>query len=833
MPDNHLTWLHCSDFHIGKDRTAQERLLGKIVEHVREQVASGCLPDLVFITGDLANRGINAEYNTFNKDFISPLRIALGGDGWRGRILAVPGNHDVDRTKADAFDRAAMLGQGTRVFDPSSEGKAKREILFPRFKAYRQKAGVDVSGNWVSDTEGAYAETIVVRDIKVGVVGLNTAWLSKDEYDKERLTPGVELTEAALEKIGDCQVRFVLGHHPLHWLEEDQAQRLRALFGHHRVVYLHGHLHKAEGRSEDGAGHQFLVFQSGAAFQARDDEPWRNGLLWGKVDVAAGQIRVSPRFWNPTNYDWPVETGRFPENRRDPGADWWVYPLPLKPSQKRLPDHPAWNPPDGWEVLTSERLQVHRRDITREEAVRFFDGAEPEWTFALCPKLPRRALVSELVGQLVNYRGQEKPLVLLLNGPGGEGKSMVFRQAVVDLVEADGELRVLWHAEETRSLPADLADRLPPGPWVIATDAADLTANSLQQATGALRRAGRTDVRLFLCARDSDWRASGAAKLEWWRHADYRQNLLSGLTERDAELIAAAWAELDPSDTAGDAAARGVSLFEAARREAAVNEGSLLGGALAVRRGVGLRDHVHRLLDRLGEHPLASGGTLFHAFGYIAAMHAEGFDFLSRPVLTRVLDCDPRQLGPQVLVPLACEAAAGGGSVLLTRHRRIAEAAVSIMVDAFGEDIIGRLEELARAAKAARPETFILEFKRWEYDLPEHFLDKAPESALRLARAVYDATPKDTRLAVNLARIYRDCNHPAAGAEVLARFSGQVGNNRGYWYEWATCTGKAGKQELSAILGCWSLADEAASGQPDNNQAKLSLAGLGVAFGGL
>jgi hypothetical protein len=136
---------------------------------------------------------------------------------------------------------------------------------------------------------------------------------------------GVELTEAALERISDAQVRFVLGHHPLHWLQEDQAQRLRALFGHHRAIYLHGHLHKAEGSSKDGAGSQFLVFQAGAAFQVGDDEPWHNGLLWGQVDLAGERVLVSPRVWNPAHYDWPVATGRFPENRREQGSDSWAY----------------------------------------------------------------------------------------------------------------------------------------------------------------------------------------------------------------------------------------------------------------------------------------------------------------------------------------------------------------------------------------------------------------------------------------------------------------------------------------------------------------------------
>lgn len=88
-----MRWLHCSDFHIGKDRTAQERLLDKIVEHVAARVSEGFIPDLVFITGDLANRGINAEYNTLRKDFVEPLKEALGGSAWPGRILAVPGNN--------------------------------------------------------------------------------------------------------------------------------------------------------------------------------------------------------------------------------------------------------------------------------------------------------------------------------------------------------------------------------------------------------------------------------------------------------------------------------------------------------------------------------------------------------------------------------------------------------------------------------------------------------------------------------------------------------------------------------------------------------------------
>jgi hypothetical protein len=197
--------------------------------------------------------------------------------------------------------------------------------------------------------------------------------------------------EAALDKIKACDLRIVLGHHPLHWLIEDEGARLRTLFGHHEVIYLHGHMHRTEGRREEGAGDLFLVFQAGATFQARDEELWKNGLLWGEVDWQRAELRLSPRFWNSSNYDWPPETGRFPEKLRVPGSDWWSWPLPGA-QRTGAGRTPAWQAPPGWQVLDATALEAHRRVITADEAARFFDGAEPDWSLALCPTLPPTSL---------------------------------------------------------------------------------------------------------------------------------------------------------------------------------------------------------------------------------------------------------------------------------------------------------------------------------------------------------------------------------------------------------------------------------------------------------
>ena len=56
---------------------------------------------------------------------------------------------------------------------------------------------------------------------------------------------------------------------------------------------------------------------------------------------------------------------------------------------------------------------------------------------------------------------------------------------------------------------------------------------------------------------------------------------------------------------------------------------------------------------------------------------------------------------------------------------------------------------------------------------------------------------------------------------------------RGAYYEWGTVEGTAGNTIGAVWLAALSLADQAGGSPPDNQRAKLSLAGLGVAFGNL
>src|SRR4051812_17791001 len=93
MSNAPFCWLHLSDFHTGKDNYAQIQLFSHILDEVKKKKQQNVELDAVFITGDIANKGLLTEYETFDKEFIVPLVQLMGGD-FMSKIFLIPGNHD-------------------------------------------------------------------------------------------------------------------------------------------------------------------------------------------------------------------------------------------------------------------------------------------------------------------------------------------------------------------------------------------------------------------------------------------------------------------------------------------------------------------------------------------------------------------------------------------------------------------------------------------------------------------------------------------------------------------------------------------------------------------
>lgn len=855
-----MRWLHLSDCHVGSEEYGRDKLFAQIADEVRKRRKNGWDPDFVFLTGDIAHKGLKDEYSRVQTELLAPLDAALDG-GLKERLFLVPGNHDVDR-EADFSTRDAVAG-AKDIFLPTESGAKFRARIMPRFQAYAEFASLvgAVDRDWIASKEGAYVEIREVAGVRVGLVGLHTAWLSYDKYDRNLLTPGKDLLVNALEKTIGCELTIVLGHHPFDWLRDGDKPALRTALADRQALYLHGHMHKADGRREDGAAGEFLTLQSGAAFQAHDDDLWRNGFQFGEADLVNGRAFVEPLLRHKDHPRWvPDHEGHHPD-RRVANSDRFWFPLPGRKGIEPPPPDPVPAPggaapeigtaavtaPDGWHVVDVGFLEQHRKEPVRDQLLSFFDGRIPDWEIALCPGVPRRAMVETVVSRMAPAaKFPAKPYVALLTGAGGEGKSTAFRQAVAELVEKNG-WKALWRQSESLGITPEQVMALPHAdhPWLIATDDADRRATDLLAVAKALHTAGRTDVHFLLACRETDWRAVFPGNdLAWEKVAEVLRLPMRGLAEGDAVKIVKAWGALgvdglgELADRTEEAAIR--ELVEAARAEAIdTRNGAFLGAMLRVRVGDDIKEYVRRLMRPLRERP-APGGTLLDAYAHIAGMHAENLLFLSRPVLAAALGCDEVRLDKEVIRPLVKEAMADqGGRYVFTRHRAIAETAMDILrEEEWVEDADAIFPGLAAIARRefVRTHGAVPDIADWTFGVAKHFLDTRPELAIRVAEAVRAAQPSNLQSVVNLARILRGVERSQEAVSLLRLNWNSFTTHkdfRGYLYEWSAAAGNASAPALDGWLAGLSLADHARLPPPDVERCILGLAGLGVAFGAM
>jgi hypothetical protein len=827
-----IKWLHLSDFHVGKDAYEQSRLFTQILLEVdRWGLSESFVPDYVFITGDIANNGKKREYETFRKDFLIPLQDKL-----RDAIFVpVPGNHDVERPSPDLLDRAPPLTASSKFFDPTSQGKTARQQITPRFTHYKKTMTANgTSPDWLVSKEGFVSQIRALAGVDVGVVGLNTAWLCKDDHDKDKLTPGYRLVEAALKKIENCQIRFVLGHHPLSWFDDGEKAKIRRLFTQHHVIYLCGHKHKAKVALEVDGEDNLLVLQAGAAFQAREEDRWVNGFSWGELDVGKSEVRVAPRCW--VNGEWPPDMSAIPLKHRIHQTDWWHFPLPGA-ANRSTAESRALEIPNGWVVLNVATFESFARRITPADAQRFFDGAEPDWALAMSPHFPIRSQAKALHASVISFEGEDRPQIALVRGPTAEGKSMALRQIVVAAVKARPDLQVLWHQDETAGIDAQVFEKTltTDHRWLIATDHGDMMGQGLVNLAQNLKRSGRGHVQFVMATHESDWKIAKGDSVPWYSFARYEEARLSGLSSEDSTSIATAWQHFkasgqDASLQTLTVAALAARLLEAAKEDG-FTDGALFGALLTMRHGRDLRGHVRSLMQKFDKMELSSGGTVGRAFRLIAAMHAEGMDFLSADVMQDVVQCDRKSLQHDVLRPMTAEAAASGSAYLRTRHRRIALAALEVCVEdnEHVDDYYLSLVECATSLVRIR-HGWLDAVWNWEYTFPLHFFEtERKELAVRITEMMLGIVPDNCHYAVNLATFKRESGNIGGALKVLKAFTPPK-DNRTFWTEWGTAAGMNLDYLSNLALHAYSLSDDLSNLQPTVENSKQALSGLALAF---
>jgi hypothetical protein len=253
-----VTWLHISDFHLCDSQAwAQDVVLPALCKDIERQRERADTIDFVLATGDLAFAGKAGEYERAAAFFDEFVRVAGVP---RERIFCVPGNHDVDR------DRQKMCFAGARhllqseneidVFLGSPEEVAallQRQAHYYRFQESYLPTQDRV---WTADRLG-YVSLVTVEDLRIAIVGLNTAWLAEGGLsDHGKLLAGERQIIDALRIADEARphVLIAMGHHPFRLLNHFDARPVQRRIERACQFFHCGHLHDPEAHDAIRAG---------------------------------------------------------------------------------------------------------------------------------------------------------------------------------------------------------------------------------------------------------------------------------------------------------------------------------------------------------------------------------------------------------------------------------------------------------------------------------------------------------------------------------------------------------------------------------------------------
>jgi len=273
--------LHISDVHFepprgrGDRARIQKALLAKVLELEF---------DAVVFSGDIANEGKETEYQV--------AQLFLKELARDRKILIVPGNHDVDRSRVD---KKAMLNASA---SKEHFEENRPDVLKPkRFDAFVKFAS-SFELKW-----NRKRMTLACCSLSgVTFLGINTALLSYRKEDRGKLAVDTDDLENELGHLAADVPVVGIGHHPLEELNQWNGKLVRSAFerslrGVH--LYLCGHRHEQKGEAKyatTGAG--LTVYQAGAAYQA---SPWEKSFSLLEIDMAERCLHTTLFRYNDDN----------------------------------------------------------------------------------------------------------------------------------------------------------------------------------------------------------------------------------------------------------------------------------------------------------------------------------------------------------------------------------------------------------------------------------------------------------------------------------------------------------------------------------------------------
>lgn len=322
-PDEPFRLIHISDLHlgVGDQSWMWPTFKTALFEDLRGMHARSGPWDIVVFSGDLTQRGSRSEFDQL-KSVLAELWQWFRTLGSEPQLFAVPGNHDLARP-ADLDPTGKVMAQwwaDTEVRtdfwkSPSSVYRCAVEGWFSNYEHWlaAMSSVVPMLPAVKGLLPGDVSATLVKNSLRLGLVGLNSAWLQHaggNFMGRLCVDPRQLMAVTANDPDGWCakhDFRLLVTHHPVAWLHPSAHENWGAEI--HTLgrfdAHLFGHMHEGMSRSESLSGGPVKhAIQAASLFglEHYGDGQTLRAHGYGVMQLPASTVSRAIRIWPRTLY---------------------------------------------------------------------------------------------------------------------------------------------------------------------------------------------------------------------------------------------------------------------------------------------------------------------------------------------------------------------------------------------------------------------------------------------------------------------------------------------------------------------------------------------------
>jgi len=289
----------------------------QILKDLRRHLVEHGAIDLVVFSGDLTQMAKDEEFAAVLSD-LREFWAVFSEYEICPKLVVVPGNHDLTRPAADCSLLMAVENFRKRssvrdslIKDDGSEYRKELNAAFSNYEDFiidLENSEIPLATTSRGIFPGDCAGVMEVNGLRVGIVGLSSAWSHLEQGDFKGKLEFSDLQVSAavggdIEKWSYANnFNLLVTHHPKDWLNQDALKDFKnevSPLGRFDA-HLFGHMHELSTRSYGFGGQQVTrEYQAASLFGSERDSNGtitrRHGFSIAKIDAERGYLSVWPR----------------------------------------------------------------------------------------------------------------------------------------------------------------------------------------------------------------------------------------------------------------------------------------------------------------------------------------------------------------------------------------------------------------------------------------------------------------------------------------------------------------------------------------------------------